>query len=152
TGRCYIGGLDPDGVIEYSSISLMNQKIEGNSIEKATDEKLADYCERYNVRWIVAWSPAAIQRFLQWPAGRKRCPLIDDGVGWLFEIERTANFALKGHAELVEANGRYIMLQNVVPHHGEVVISLHYHAGMRASLPRVQVESAKSAYGPIDFV
>jgi hypothetical protein len=73
-------------------------------------------------------------------------------VGWLFEIERTPNFALKGHAELVEANGRYITLQNVVPHQGEVIISLHYHVGMRASLPRVQVELAATGDDPIGFV
>jgi hypothetical protein len=73
---------------------------------------------------------------------QKRAQLVDEGVGWLFEIDRRPNFALKGKAELVEANGRFIMLQNVVPHHGEVVISLHYHGSMRASLPRVQVEPA----------
>ena len=26
-----------------------------------SDEKLMDYCRRYNVRWIVAFSPASIQ-------------------------------------------------------------------------------------------
>jgi hypothetical protein len=152
TGRSYIGGLDPDGFIEHSSISLMNQKLEGNPIELWTDEKLEDYCRRYNVRWVVAWSPLTVERFSQWPAAQKRAQLADDGVGWLFEIDRTPNFALKGHAELLEANGRYIMLQNVVPHNGVVEISLHYHAGMRASLPRVQVEPATSGDDPIGFV
>ena len=155
TGRSYIGGLDPDGFIEHSSISLMNQNLEGRAIADKdlwSDDKLADYCRRYNVRWIVAWSPAAIQRFSDWPAATKRAQLTDDGTGWLFEIERTPNFALKGQAELLEANGRYIMLQNVVPYHGEVIISLHYHAGMRASLPRVQIQRADSGDDLIGFV
>jgi hypothetical protein len=39
-----------------------------------------------------------------------------------------------------------------VPHDGEVVISLHYQAGMRASPGRVQVERAKTGAGQIDFV
>ena len=140
TGRCYIGGLDPDGFIEHSSISLMNQKLEGVSLvdlkseEKGwTDDKLADYCRRYNVRWVVAWSPATSQRFSEWPMAQKRAQLVDEGVGWLFEIDRRPNFALKGKAELVEANGRFITLQNVVPHHGEVVISLHYHEHARVA-------------------
>lgn len=155
TGRCYIGGLDPDGFIEHSSISLMNEKLEDKSIADPNfwdDQKLADYCRRYNVRWVAAWSPAAIKRFADWPAARKRAEFVDTGVGCLFEIDRRSNIALKGQAELVEANGRYITLQNVVPHHGEVVISLHYHAGMRASLPRVQVEPEVSGQDPINFV
>lgn len=148
TGRSYIGGLDPDGFIEHSSISLINQNLEGQPVADAhvwTDEKLAEYCRRYNVRWIVAWSPAVIQRFSEWEGATKRTQLTDEGTGWLFEVQRTPNFALKGQAELLEVNGRYIMLGNVVPHHGEVVLSLHYQAGMRASLPRVQIDRADSA-------
>ncbi len=153
TGRNFIGGLDPDGFIEYSSISLLQQKLENRGIaDEWSDEQLAEYCRRYNVRWIVAWSPAALERFSKWPAAKKHTQFFDDGEGWLFEVERTPNFALKGHAELLEANGRYIMLKNVVPHQGEVVISLHYQTGMRASLPRVQVEKAGSADDSIGFV
>jgi len=154
TDRSYIGGLDPDGFIEHSSISLVNQNLEGIAVDEVTwpNEKLSDYCRRYNVRWVVAWTPKTIERFEKWDAATKRKELIDDGVGWLFEIERKPNFALKGHAELVEANGRYIMLQNVVPHNGEVVLSLHYHAGMRSSLPRVQIERAVSGFDQIGFV
>jgi hypothetical protein len=156
TDRSYIGGLDPDGFIEHSSISLMNQCLEGRPVadEKDwwTDEKLAEYCRRYNVRWVVAWSPNVIERFAKWPAAKKIAPLTDQGQGWLFEIDRQPNFALKGHADLLGADGRYIMLGNVVPHQGEVVISLHYQAGMRASLPRVQVERADSGDDFIGFV
>jgi hypothetical protein len=153
TERSYIGGLDPDGFIEHSSISLLQLKLDNNAIADGwSDEELLEYCRRYNVRWIVAWSPAALERFSKWPATKKHTQLSDEGEGWLFEVERTPNFALKGHAELLEANGRYIMLKNVVPHQGEVVISLHYQNGMRASLPRVQVEKAGSADDSIGFV
>lgn len=155
TGRSYIGGLDPDGFIEHSSICLHNQNLEGYPIADGlmwTDEKLAEYCRRYNVRWIVAWSPAVIERLSAWPMAKKRTEVVDGETGWMFEIERTPNFALKGRAELLEVNGRYIMLGNVVPHNGEVVISLHFQEGMRASLPRVKVEQAGSADDSIGFV
>jgi hypothetical protein len=153
TDRSFIGGLDPDGFIEHSSISLIDQKLEGWPIGSYwSDEKLMDYCRRYNVRWIAAWSPAAIQRFEEWSDARKLAPLTDGETGWLFEVRRTPHFALKGHAELLEADGQHIMLGNVIPQNGEVVISLHYHAGMRASPGRVQIERAKTGDSSIDFV
>jgi hypothetical protein len=40
----------------------------------------------------------------------------------------------------------------VEPLDGEVVISLHYHASMRASPGRVQIERATSGDDPIGFV
>jgi hypothetical protein len=153
TGRCYIGGLDPDGFIEHSSISLINQSLDGWPIATWNkDEELMEYCRRYNIRWIVAWSPAVIQRLEEWKDAEKRAQVVDEETGWLFEVKRTPNFALKGQAELLEADGQYITLGNVVPHHGEVVISLHYQAGMRASPGRVQIERAASGDDPIGFV
>jgi len=153
TDRTFIGGLDPDGFIEHSSISLINQSLEGWPIATAwSDEKLKDYCRRYNVRWIAAWSPKVIQRLEEWKGVKKKAALFDEESGWLFEVDRTPNFALKGKAEFVSSDGQYITLANVVPHDGEVIISLHYQAGMRASPGRVQIERAKSGDDPIGFI
>jgi hypothetical protein len=153
TERSYIGGLDPDGFIEHSSICLTNQSlVDIGPIATAKDEELLEYCRRYNIRWVVAWSPAAIQRFEEWSLAEKRTPLIDGETGWLFEVKRTPNFALKGEADFLESDGHSIILGNVVPHNGEVIISLHYQASMRASPGRVQVERAKTGDDPIGFV
>lgn len=153
TGRSYIGGLDPDGVIEHSSISLLNESlIDIGPVAPAPDEPLMEYFRRYNIRWIVAWSPAVIERFEKWKDAEKRAQLVDEEIGWLFEVKRTPNFALKGQADLLAADGQSITLANVVPDNGEVVISLHYHAGMRASPGRVQIERATSGDDPIGFV
>lgn len=152
TDRCYIGGLDPDGFMEHSSISLMNQALDSQPIATWTNEYLAEYCWRYNVRWVVAWSPVVIQRFENWPATKKIQALKDGETGWLFAIDRTSGFALKGSADFLGCDGRNIVLGNVVPENGEVVLSLHYQAGMRASLPRVQVERAELSQDRIGFI
>jgi hypothetical protein len=152
TKRSYVGGLDPDGFIEHSAISLMNQSLDRQPIAAWSDEELAEYCRRYNIRWIVAWTPEVIQRFEEWPAASKLKALEDDGAGWLFQIDRTPSFALKGKADLLYADGHSIMLGNVVPHNGEVIVSLHYQAGMRASLDRVRVERADPGDDIIGFV
>jgi tRNA(Ile)-lysidine synthase TilS/MesJ len=152
TGRQFIGGLDPDGFIEHSSISLMNQDLAGTPIAAWTDQELQEYCGRYNVRWIVAWSPAVIERFEKWSAAQKCQPVADEGPGWLFQVKRTSNFALKGRAELLRADGQHITLGNVEPDNGEVIVSLHWQAGMRAIPPRVQLERAQSGDDRIGFV
>jgi hypothetical protein len=152
TGRQFIGGLDPDGFIEHSSISLINQSLETRPIAVWTDEELAEYCRRYNIRWVVAWSPVVIQRFEDCKAAEKWRPIADEGTGWLFQVKRTPNFALKGQADFLHSDGQFITLGNVVPHHGEVTVSLHFQAGMRASPGRVQVERAISGDDPIGFV
>jgi hypothetical protein len=104
------------------------------------------------VRWVVAWSPAVMERLEKWDAAEKKTELIDLEVGWLFEIKRTPNYALRGHAQLLESDGQYIRLANVVPHNGEVVLSIHYQAGMRASPARVQIEQASWGEDQIGFI
>jgi len=154
TGRSFIGALDPDGYIVHSSIGLINEDLAGLGVPMADwdDAKLWDYCRRYNVRWIVAWSPAVIQRLEEWKDAEKKTKLDDQESGWLFEVRRTPNFALRGHAKVLEADGQYIRLANVVPHNGEVVLSMHYQAGMRASPGRVQIEQASWGDDPIGFI
>jgi hypothetical protein len=154
TQRRYIGALDPDGFIEHSSICLNQQMLDGRPMAALTwpDDALSDYCRRYNVRWVVAWSPAVIERLEEWKAARKIQALTDGATGWLFEVERTPTYALKGQAEVLSADGQKIMLRNVVPHNGEVVLSMHYQAGMRASPSRVKLERATSGEDQIGFV
>ena len=115
-------------------------------------DDLQTYCRLYNIRWIVAWSPAVIQKLEEWPAAEKCKPVADEGAGWLFQVRRTPSFALKGKAELLHADGQYITLGNVEPVNGEVILSLHYLAGMRASLDRVKIERAMSGDEDIGFV
>jgi hypothetical protein len=153
TGRRYVGGLDPEGFIEHSSICLMNHCLEGRPIATWGDDQLAAYCERCNVGWVVAWSPVVVQRFEEWAAAEKVQELEDDGTGWLFRIRRPKlSYALKGEADLLHADSHHITLGNLVPESGVVVLSLHYQAGMRASPGRVQVEREPSGDDPIGFV
>ena len=76
-----------------------------------------------------------------------------DQPGVLFTIHRpTLSYALKGQAELRDANCHHITLAHVIPENGVVVLSLHYQAGMRASPSRVHVEVEPSDADPIGFL
>jgi hypothetical protein len=153
TGRHFLGGIDPDGFIEHAAISFLNQQLDGRPIAVWTDEQLAEYCRRYNVGWVVCWTPAASKRFSEWDGVTSSTPLVDDVAGYLFTLKRTDHtYALKGQAKLIHADARHITLGDVVPDGDVVVLSLHWQAGMSAEPGRVAVEREPCGHDPIGFI
>jgi hypothetical protein len=143
TGRAFVGGLDPDGSIEHSHAGFVHGALAGRPVAELSDDRLRDYCRRYNVGWVAVWSPSALARFRAWKEGVVELARLRDGddEGILFLVKgHVASYALRGQADLIEADSRHITLANVVPVKGQVLLSLHYQAGMRASPSRVQVE------------
>jgi hypothetical protein len=154
TDRPFLGGLDPDGCIEHSHAGILKQRLDGKPIGDWKDDELADYCRRYNVGWIAAWSPDVRKRFHAWKGAAEVARLHDGDEGCLFQvIGHEPTYALKGKAELIEADSRHITLANVVPDEGQVVLSLHYQAGLRAAPSRVQVDRDREySTGTLDFI
>jgi hypothetical protein len=154
TQRSYLGGLDPDGFIEHSAISFLDQRLDGRHISTWTDEQLDEYCERYNIGWIVGWSAATIKRFNEWQGVQAATPLVVDVGGYLFTLKRNdRTFALKGQATLIQADTRHITLGDLVPDDdGVIVLSLHWQEGLRAAPGRVQVEREACGRDPIGFI
>jgi hypothetical protein len=154
TGRTFIGGLDPEAGIEHSQAGLIRQHLAGEPIGRLSDAALAEYCRRYNVGWVVCWSPAVVARFRAWKDGVSEVTEVtDDGTGYLFRIRRERpSLALEGRAELLHADIHHLTLGDVVPENGKVLLSLHYQAGMRASPGRVQVEPALDSRDLVPFV
>jgi hypothetical protein len=152
TGRSFLGGLDPEAGIEHNHASFADQELAGRHILHWSDDQLDDFCRRYNVGWVVCWSPAVRDRFRAWKAAGPPTRLADGGGGWVFPLRRDCSFALKGQARLVHAGWRHITLADLVPEDGKVVLSLHHQAGLRASPSRVQVERETDPHDPIAFV
>jgi hypothetical protein len=150
--RSFLGGLDPAGTIEHTQGGFCDQTLAGKHISQWKDDELRDYCRRYNVGWVVCWSPAAVARFAAWETAKQVATLGDDGPGALFALERPYSFALKGRANWLKADCEHVALGEVVPEDGRVVLSLHYQAGMKAIPDRVQVEREIDPYDPIPFV
>ncbi len=76
TERAYLGGLDPSGRIEHMFARLCDGKLTGKSIADWSDGDLKQFANRYNVGWVVCWSPESISRFrqLSWGAGSSNDP------------------------------------------------------------------------------
>jgi hypothetical protein len=152
TDRYFLGGLDPDAAIEHSYASFMDQNLAGRPVIHWSDAQLEEFCRRYNVGWIVCWSPAAKARIGTW---KKADPIVHLGErkeGCVYAIRRPHTFALRGKAKLIHADCRHITLADVVPQEGKVVLSLHYQADLRASPSRALVEREPDPNDPIPFI
>jgi hypothetical protein len=150
TDRLYLGGLDPDGSIEYAYPDLVGAKLAGRALAEWSDADLDEFCRRYNVGWVACWTPPAVDRFRAWQGTEQTLP-IDAGHGCLFTLRPRA-FVLKGQARILRADCERIALADVVPEDGQVVLSLHFQAGLRASPGRVKVEREYDPYDPIPFI
>ncbi len=152
TGRSFLGGLDADGAIEHSAIGLIDQSLAGRPISTWSDAALEDYCRRYNIGWIVAWTPGTANRLRCWSAAELTVPLTDDAPGWLFTIQRSHSYFLKGQGRLIHADSHHVTLADVKPVNGQVVLSFHYQSGLRATPTRGQVEREPDVFDPVGFV
>jgi hypothetical protein len=154
TNRPFLGGLDADADIEHAYARLTSQTLAGKSLADWKEDKdLAEFCRHYNVGWVVCWSPATIKRFRDWPQAKQLAKLECDGSGVLFAVPHDSHgFIRKGKGEWLGADSERIVLGDVVPEGGEVVLSLHYQEGLRVSPSRVRIERDLDANDPIPFI
>jgi hypothetical protein len=154
TDRSFIGGLDPEGRIVHSHTGFVHSLLAGHSLPQWTDVALADYCRRYNIGWVAVWSNPAIQRFRAWKSGASEvCQLKNGKTGYLFKInDNQQTFALHGQADVLQADARRVVLTNVVPRDGKVVLSFHYQSGFCATPSRVKVEKETDALDSIPLL
>ena len=137
TGRAFIGGLDSEAGIEHVAIGLTEQLCAGRPLDAWTDLELHDYCEHYNVGWVVCWSETARRRFKSGSETEAVADLRDDGPGTLFRVRRRPSFTLTGTARALGADANGIALADVTPRDGKLVLSLHYQTGLTAAaVPR----------------
>lgn len=151
TERAYIGGLAPDGCIEHAHAGLMDQALLGRPIATWSDDELEGYCRRYNVGWVVARSPAVVKRFTDWKGTAAATRLDDEAPGFLFDVGQHS-LVLKGQARVLCVSRERIALADVVPDGDEVVLSLHYQAGLQASPARIQIEREPDPFDPIPLL
>jgi hypothetical protein len=146
--RPLLGGLGPELCIEHAFPTLVDQNLAGRRIGDWTDAELEQFCRRYNVGWAVCWSSVAIARMRAWKDAAEIVSVTDGGTGFLFRL-RPHSFVLKGKARWIQADSHHITLADVVPEGGQVVLSLHYQAGMEAIPNRVHIEKFPDANDPI---
>lgn len=160
TDRAYLGGLDAEAGIEHAANGLVNGRLAGRPLAEWTDADLDAYARRYNLGWVVAWTADSRERLRRWPAAVPGPPLptVDGEQPALFTLRRGRNYALAGAARWLSADTRGVLLADVVgeavpgEEERQVVLSLHYQAGMRVRPGRVRLERAVDCHDAIPFV
>jgi hypothetical protein len=151
TERAYLGGLDPEAGIEHAYAGFVEQNLAGRPIGSWSDADLEAFCQRYNVGWAMCRSPAAIARFRSWRGAEPLAAVGTEPAAVLYRM-RPRSFVLKGKARLLHSDFRHIALADLVPEEDQVVLSMHYQAGLRASPARVHIEQEPDPYDPIPFI
>jgi hypothetical protein len=151
TDRSYIGGLDPWNSIEHSYASLVGGKLAGRDVNSWADPELNDFLRIYNIGWIVCRNSASMDRFAKYPGAVEKGSAELLGRYRAFEVPHQT-FALVGKARVLRVTRNAILLADVIPEDGQVLLSFHHQAGMRASPTRVQVERAPDPDDPIPFL
>jgi hypothetical protein len=156
TGRMLVGGLDPAATLEHTRINLADGQLAGRPISEWTDEELLQFCRRYNIGWFVCRSDPSRSRLdalcRTGNAEHTARVSIDGKPADLFAVRRTPSFVLTGQARWLQADWRHIVLGDVHPEAGQVVLSLHYQTGMEVSPADVQIEKDPDWLDPIPFV
>jgi hypothetical protein len=153
TDRAYVGGLDPEAGIEHTAIGLLDQTLAGKALKEWNTNDLEEYCKRYNIGWVVCWSPEVREKFAPL-CDPQQPPIVlhDEGEGALLTLQHKPTYALRGSAKWLAADAQRIVLEDVRPENGQVLLSLHYQKGLRVTPSRVLLQRAEDKDDRVDFV
>ncbi|HEY8503255.1 MAG TPA: hypothetical protein VIL46_01650 [Gemmataceae bacterium] len=152
SGRAYLGGLDPGGSLEHMFARLADGRLCGRAVADWTDPELDQFLRRYAVGWVVCRTDDSRDRFRRYPRAEIVAEL-SGGAGSLFELSPRPSYILRGQGEWVGADARRVALKDLVPSpEGDVVLSLHYHAGLRVAPAYVRLEPEIDPFDPIPLV
>jgi hypothetical protein len=152
TGRAFLGGLDPDGGVEHLHCGLRATTLNGRPFADWSADDRRGFARRYNVGWVACRTPAAVAFWAADPAARVIDRLRDGPAEVvLFALDRPHAFVLAGSATVEQCDHRRLVLADVRPAGGEVVLSFHHHKGMRAA-PAGEVATDPDPFDPIPLV
>jgi len=122
---------------------LFDGCLAGRPITDWTDAELLNWFDRWNVGWVWTRTPATAERLRR--CGRAR-PVIAGSPGELFAIERVPRYLLKGQGRVSLTGGDEIIMTDVIPDDGEVVLSVRYESGWQVNPSRIEVEPETDPY------
>ena len=154
TDRPFVGGLDDGAGIEHATCGLTDGDLAGPPLANGPT---ASWPTTAGATTSAGWC-AATRRGALCGAGPRPCRRRAPEGRWLVTVDRKASFALAGQAEWRLADARGILLADLVPEkvageeEGQVLLSLHYQAGMRVSPGACRLEKAVDTHDNVPFV
>lgn len=154
TGHSLVGGLDSTPRIEHMQSGLFDGRLAGRPLEDWSPESFLAYCRTYQVAWVAvrnenskAWLRTVPGISIVFSPGER-----DTGPCLMRIPGSSQSIALVGSARIISADTGQIILADVIPSRGLVVLSLHYQTGLVASPGRVEVERELDFRDPIPLI
>jgi hypothetical protein len=150
--RPFLGGLGAGTDLEHGSMALRNGILAGRPMWVWSDEELECYCRRYNVGWFVCSTDMARDRLSRFASAEMMGP----PPGWegraFYAIRRPHGFLLRGTARRLSLEPQRVVLTDIVPEDGTVLLSLHYQHGCQVRPGWVTVERELDPYDPVPLL
>ncbi len=150
--RSFVGGLGRAEVvnIEPLQVRLAMGSLMGKSIELWNQSDLTAFINDWNIGWVCAFQAVSIQRWLAMPGAIVVAELPQGGK--LIRLPRRFSYCKQGHATLNFTGQRRLILTNLVPQDGQVVLSLHYHATMHTVNNKARLDTWQHAFDGIPML
>ena len=151
--RYFLGGLDSEACVEHAFCQLRAGRLNGRRLADWTYLERQQFCQRYNVGWILCRSEASAAWWLEQPGSQELARFHDDGPVILVELDRPRSFILVGTATLERHDRQEIVLVDAIPNAaGELVLSMHHQPGFRITPSVAKLESDPDPYDPIPML
>lgn len=125
TNALWIGGPYKGAYIVQHRVNFMLGRLSGRPVATYSNDDLAQFFRRYNVRWVLAWSDGARGSFDARPTLVRRQRLID-GLAFYEVIAPVESFFERG-AGTIDVALDTIRVRDVVPDNGSIVLRYHYY-------------------------
>lgn len=129
-----------------------NGILAGRPIGEWSDDELAQLFERWNIGWVCTSSSVSRQRLGKYSHAAIITRGSNDSANSLFAINRDHRFVLRGRGQCSFVSHNQVVLSNLVPEQGEVLLSLRYHPGLSAGPGRLAVEPETDPYDPFPLI
>lgn len=149
SGQPMLGGMGPGPFLDCFWLRLADGDLAGKPLSAWTPNDWADLCRRFNIGWVVTAEATTRQTLLRLGGVAKETPM--PGGRHLLTLNRPHSYFLKGTGRLEFDRGR-VCLQDLQPVEGEVIVSLHYLAGMQATLSRVRLAGVAQKDDPLPLL
>jgi hypothetical protein len=132
TGLELAGGPAPHALLEHNVLRFEAGTLLGQPIGRIPSDALLHYLSLYNVRWLLCWTPAA-KRYLAAIGGVAKVGSYDKFT--LYRLEAPPSYFFEGSG-IVEASDNRLVLRDLVPHAGRIVLKYHWLETLRTDPPR----------------
>jgi MFS family permease len=157
TGREFIGGQYQVTPLVHHVASFGDFHLAGRPVDTILPLDLAEILDRYNVGWIICWSPRAKLAFDAFTQARYLGSLPRystrpaENQYFLYRVDRRPSYFAQGTGRVVAVDLNRIELSDLVPDADTIVLRYHWLAGLQTT-PVVRLEKVLVGNDPVGFI